>query len=470
MATIEKRGESYRIRSSNGYTLNGKQVRPSITWTPAPGMTERQIKKEVRIQAALFEEKIRKNTTVDSRIKFEAFTQIYIRDYVDVVLKPKTRQSYIENIAVLNAGLGHIKLCELRPTHINALYKNLQEEGVREKVTAVCKIDLAAVLKERGLSLSKAEAITGVSRATIKAATRKERITKDSAVKIADGLELKLTDAFFLSRDMTPLAPSTVAAYHRTLSSILTKAVKWGYLNSNPANRAEKPKLDRRESHYLEEADARRLLELLQQEPIRWRTIITFDLLSGLRRGELLGLRWTDVDLDGQLIQIRQTSNYLPGMGVYTTTPKSADSRRPLKLARSAMLLLQEYKDWQDAQREALGDAWLDRDGRVFTRDDGAPVFPDSVTQWFTDFVRRSGLPKVTVHSLRHTYASLLILDGTPLVVVSHNLGHAQASTTSNIYTHVIAEAEARAQEITDKRFGDLIAPAKKAQKRASGE
>ena len=94
---------------------------------------------------------------------------------------------------------------------------------------------------------------------------------------------------------------------------------------------------------------------------------------------------------------------------------------------------------------------------RVFTTDMGAPIFPDSVTQWFSAFVARSGLPKVTVHSLRHTYASLMIADGTPLVVVSRQLGHAQTSTTANIYAHAIASAQARAMQTFD-RFNDIVA------------
>lgn len=105
-----------------------------------------------------------------------------------------------------------------------------------------------------------------------------------------------------------------------------------------------------------------------------------------------------------------------------------------------------------------LGDAWLDKDGRVFTGDDGAPLFPDSITAWFTKFIKRTGMPKVTVHSLRHTYASIMIADGMPLVVVSHQLGHAQASTTANIYAHVIASAEARAAQTFD-RFNDILTP-----------
>ena len=469
MATIEKRGNSYRIVVSNGYDIHGKQIREKMTWTPEPGMTPAKIKKELNRQAALFEEQIRNGSVQDNRIKFAAFAQKYMDDYGALHLKAKTFRSYTENLVKINAALGHIKLCDLKPTHINAFYKNLQEAGMRDATTAVCKLDLNDYLQEHGMSVSRFAAAAGLSRPTVKNAMEKKHIAKESAEKIAAAMGRKLTTAFTLERDMEPLAAATVLAYHRTLSAILTKAVQWGYMNTNPADRAEKPKLGRKESPYLDEADARRLLELLQSEPIRWRALITFDLLSGLRRGELLGLRWQDIDIDAQMIQIRQTSNYLPGLGVYTGTPKTSTSRRPLKLSKAAMLLLLEYQRWQNTQRIALGDAWEDQDGRVFTTDSGAPIFPDSVTQWFTQFVRRTGLPPVTVHSLRHTYASLMIADGTPLVVVSHQLGHAQTSTTANIYAHVIAAAETKAQEAMDDRFQDLIVPSK-ISKKAAGE
>ncbi len=120
--------------------------------------------------------------------------------------------------------------------------------------------------------------------------------------------------------------------------------------------------------------------------------------------------------------------------------------------------MLLEYKRWQDDQRDACGDYWKDTAGRVFTGDDGAPVFPDSLTKWFSAFVKRIGLPDVHIHSLRHTYASLMIADGTPLVVISRRLGHAQVSTTANIYSHVIASADEKAAQISEK-FADVVAP-----------
>ena len=137
----------------------------------------------------------------------------------------------------------------------------------------------------------------------------------------------------------------------------MSRAVKWGYIQINPADAAEKPRLGHHEASFLDEVEARQLLELLQAEPIRWRAIVTFDLLSGLRRGELLGLRWQDVDLDAHTITIRQTSNYLPGKGIYVSTPKTAGSARPLLLSTAAIMMLLEYKQWQDRQRETMGDA-----------------------------------------------------------------------------------------------------------------
>lgn len=86
----------------------------------------------------------------------------------------------------------------------------------------------------------------------------------------------------------------------------------------------------------------------------------------------------------------------------------------------------------------------------------GRPLFPTSITQWMGKFIKRTGLPSSSVHSLRHTYASLLIAEGTPLVVVSSNLGHAQVSTTNDIYSHVIASAEAKAAQVTDKFMEDI--------------
>lgn len=455
MATIEKRGKGYRITVSNGYDIHGKQLREKMTWVPPAGLTERQAKKEAQRQALLFEEKVKHKVTQDGNIRLVDFTEIFMAQYARPNLKKKTAYGYQEKMAQVNEALGHIKLKDLKPGHIAAFYANLQEEGMRAKALAVPKFDFAAWMAERHTTMAALARETGLSLWVLKQVKTGSPVALQSAQVFAEALGLPYDECFTTQRNNEPLKPGTIHTYHRALSAVLYRAVKWKYIESNPAEKADLPSIAHRRAKYLDEPDARRLLELLQAEPIMWRAVITFDLLSGLRRAELLGLRWCDVDIENRLLCIRQTWNYLPKVGCYIDTPKTEGSERPLKISKTAALLLLDVQRWQEQQAAKLGDAWDNEDGRIFTRADGRPLFPDAVTKWFTAFVKRSGLPAVTVHSLRHTYASLMIADGTPLVVVSHSLGHAQVSTTSNIYSHVIAAAEARAADIFD-RFGDV--------------
>lgn len=337
MATIQKRGKSYRITVSCGYDLEGKQVRTSTTWTPEPGMTARQIEKEVNRQAVLFEEQVKTGTvSVSGNIRLKTFSDKFLEDYARPYLKATTVRNYERDLERINSALGHIRLCDLKAAQITRFYASLMQEGSNQQTGG--KLSIASI-----------------------------------------------------------------TAINRTLSAVLAKAVKWGYLSRNPIQQAERPKLEHKEARYLDEPEARRMLELLQQEPIKWRCMITFDLFSGLRRGELLGLKWEDINLDSRTLTIQRTLNYLPKKGVYLDSPKSAKSRRPLHLSGTAISLLLEQRAWQQHRRIDLGDAWQET-GFVFTSDNGQPIFPTSVTTWFRRFIRNSDLPYVSVHSLRHPY------------------------------------------------------------------
>lgn len=461
MATVEKRGKGYRITVAAGIDLNGKQIRHRMIWTPDEKLTPRQVEKELNRQVVRFEEQVKTGSSVlDGNVRFIDFAERYIKDYGRLSLKPTTLSNYERNLIRINQAIGHIRLKELTTMHIQAFYWNLQEEGIRQRTTATASPALAAWIAQQHLSKSAFAKKAGITHQTVSQTLKGKAISLSSAEKIAVAAGLELKELFTVNTDATPLAPSTIHSYHRTISSILERAVKWKCIPSNPAERAELPSLAGHKARYLDEPDARRMLHLLQEEPIKWRTPIIFDLLSGLRRAELLGLRWQDVDLDDGVVHIVQTSNYVSGKGVYVSTPKTVGSDRYLRVSRTAILTLLEYKTWQDEMREAVGDAWESppEDDRIFTNEVGRPMFPTSLTQWMRKFIKRTGLPSSSVHSLRHTYASLLIADGMPLVVVSGNLGHAQVSTTNDIYSHVISSAEAKAAQVMDK-FSDDIHP-----------
>ncbi len=468
MAQITKRtgknGKvSYLIRVSDGYGVDGKQRKKSMTWTPPEGMTPKKIEKALQVEALKFEEAVAAGTVQDGGIRFQAFAEKWMDEYAKKQLKIKTVDGYRRLLPRIYQAIGHIRLRDLKTGHLNSFYSNLQEDGMRLDGRCKSSVDLRALLKKHHLTQVKMSEMAGLSLRTVKAAISGKNINDKSATAIAKAFGCSRSDLFVDESKDSTLDANTVRGYHRLISSILTKAVKWGYLPYNPAINAELPKMTQKEAAHLDEADARRLLELLQDEPIKWRAPITFDLLSGLRRGELLGLRWSDVDFNAEAITIIQTSSYAAGHGVYTDTPKNKTSRRPLKLSRSAFLILRELQDWQEQQRELCGDRWKDKDRRIFTNEEGAPIHPDALSRWFRAFADRNGFPGVHVHSLRHTYASLMIADGTPLIVVSRRLGHAQVSTTANIYSHVIQSADEKASQISEK-FADVISiPDKKA-------
>lgn len=460
MATVEKRGKGYRITVAAGIDMTGKQIRHRMVWTPDEKMTARQIEKELNRQVVRFEEQVKSGLAADNTIRFADFAARYLEDYAQQSLKPTTLSNYKRNLVRINQAIGHIRLKDLTALHLQAFYKNLQEEGIRQHTTATANSALGEWMEREKVTQYALAKRAGIAHQTLSVALRGSPIVLASAEKIAAAAGRKTKDLFTIQKDTKPLSPATIHSYHRTISSILERAVKWRFIPANPADGVELPSLAGHKARYLDEPDAKRLLQLLQAEPIKWRAPIMFDLLSGLRRAELLGLRWQDVDTDAQVVHIVQTSNYVSGRGTYVGTPKTEDSDRFLKVSRTAILILLEYKDWQDEQRAKAGDAWEGdpEDDRIFTNELGRPLFPTSITQWMGAFVKRAGLPPSSIHSLRHTYASLLIADGTPLVVVSSNLGHAQVSTTSDIYSHVIASAEAKAAQVTDK-FRDDIHP-----------
>lgn len=227
---------------------------------------------------------------------------------------------------------------------------------------------------------------------------------------------------------------------------MLETAVQWQYIPSNPCSRVKPPPATQTETAYLDEAQAGQLIAALDGEPPQYRTAVLLLLNTGLRRGELCGLEWADVDLEHGVLSVRRNSLYLPGKGIYTDTPKTKSSARTIRMPSACIPLLEQHRAWQAQYRADLGDQWRES-GRLFTSADGSPIHPDTLTSWFSNFIKRHDLPKITLHGLRHTNASLLIAAGTNIRTVSGRSGHSQASTTANIYSHAIQSADAIAAE-----------------------
>lgn len=453
MATVKKQGTGYKITVSMGYDIHGKQIRQHMTWTPSPGMTPKQVEKELKRQEVLFEESCKTRQITGGSLKLADFAQLWFRDYAEKQLKPRTVANYRFLLQRVNDGLGHIRLDRLQPRQLLSFYDNLSEADVRLDTKYALRIDLKRMLKEQNITQAKFSRAAGLSLNTVESAISGNNISASSAEKMCAALGLSLADLF------TPikkggLSGKTILHYHRFISAMLETAVQWQYISSNPCDRVKSPRSTRSETAYLDEAQAGQLIAALADEPPQYRTAVLLLLNTGLRRAELCGLEWEDVDLEHAVLSIRRNSLYLPEKGIYADTPKTKSSARTIKLPLTCIPLLEQHRAWQAQRRECLGDQWHEC-GRLFTSADGSPIHPDTLTNWFSGFIKRHGLPKVTLHGLRHTNATLLIAAGTNIRTVSGRLGHSQTSTTANIYAHAIQSADAIAAEA----LGNILSP-----------
>ena len=243
------------------------------------------------------------------------------------------------------------------------------------------------------------------------------------------------------------LSPKTILEHHRLISTVLEQAVKEGLVPFNVAGRATLPKVERKEANYFQPHQVEAIRQALEEEPLKWKMLVHLLLVTGARRGELLGLKWDKVDFDRCQISICNAVLYSADVGVYESTPKTERSKRTITLPAQTMELLSQYQTWQNGERLRLG-AYYQNQGFVFSQDDGGPMHPDSVTDWLRKFSRRHGLPHINPHAFRHTMASLLYFNGVDSVSISKRLGHAQVSTTANIYAHVMEAADQKSADI----------------------
>ena len=448
MATIEKRGNGYRITVSAGYDMNGKQIRRKMTWTPDEKMTARQVQKELQKQAALFEHRVETGQFLDGKITVAEFSERWFDEYVEKQLKRRTIARYHALMERILPIIGHIKLEKLQPHHLMSLYNKLSESGIREDITCTPCENFTELMKAAGYSRASLAAAAGVSAATVSGCTHGRNITKLSADKIS--AVLKTASFTEVSRNGGRLSKKTVLEYHRMLSSMLTAAVQWQVIFSNPCERVKPPKADRKEAAALDAEQAAELIRCLQNEPLKYRTAIMLLLYTGFRRGELCGLEWDDIDLEHGKIRVNKTVLYSTGIGTYEDTAKTESSNRSVTIPADMIALLKLYRAEQAEKRLLLGAYWKNS-GKVFTNEDGAVINPDGLSGWFKKFIRRNNLPDIHLHTLRHTAATLLIAAGADVATVSKRLGHANKTTTLNIYTHAIKSAdEAAANMLQD--------------------
>jgi integrase len=246
------------------------------------------------------------------------------------------------------------------------------------------------------------------------------------------------------------LSHRTVLHHHRVLHEALGQAVKWQLVVRNVADAVEPPRPERHEMQTLTSEQVRILLE--EAKKTQYYALIYTAIHTGMRRGELLGLRWQDINFDTNTISVRQTLQRVVGKGLIFREPKTQKSRRPISIPPSLCELLKKLKIQQAKDKLLLGEAYQDL-GLVFTQRDGTPFEPSEVGRVYRSILKKANLPPVRFHDLRHTHATLLLEEGIHPKVVSERLGHSTIGITLDTYSHVLPTMQEEAALRLDEKL-----------------
>lgn len=385
-----KNGEiiSYRIRVSRGYDVKGNKLKPyEMTYKPAPNMTAKQIEKELNKQAVMFEEQCKQGIIGKNKnMKLSEFCKIYL-DIKKDVLSPRVYQDYERIIEKLIIPLlGHIKLSDLKSVHVQKFIQYLSGDVKQNR---------------------------------------------DGSINI----------------DNPKLAQSSIKRKLAVLQSVLKQAVKLDIISSNPAN-AEKLTLQKSVAPKIEiftKQEAAEMLSCLENEELQFQVLVQLAIMTGARSGELVGLKFTDINPDTNKITIERSAYKLKGQPVATKPPKDYEVRT-IAVNSYCIDLVKLLRAEKDKQAKRLGSQWNEHDW-LFTQWNGEIMNPNTPSKWFSKFLTRNNLEHRKFHCLRHTSATLLLYGGVNIKQVQERLGHGDITTT-NKYLHYIAEADEQAANV----------------------
>jgi integrase len=243
-------------------------------------------------------------------------------------------------------------------------------------------------------------------------------------------------------------SPRTVILIHSVLHRSLSMALKWGLIGRNPTDAVTRPRKKRTEMSILTDSQVRAFLSAADQT--RYGALFYLALNTGMRSGELFGLKWSDIDWSHRRLQVKRQLQHVPGYGLVFTEPKTASGRRMIVISQNTVEKLRKHRNQQDLDRIVTGDQWQEND-LVFPTKVGTPMFPANMYKDFKNLLKKMGLPNIRFHDLRHTAATLMLQQGIHPKIVQERLGHADISMTLNTYSHVLPSMQEDAAEKLDE-------------------
>ena len=417
MASIQKRGNSYRIVVSMGYDVNHKKLVEITTFTPDKNLTPKKRQKAVDDFAYEFEKKCRNHERLEGeKTTLKDFITRWTAEKAQQELQPGTLEKYqaVINSFILPA-LGHLKLSEIKPHTVNAFFVSLTKDGSR--------LDG----KPGGYSKGTINKVSNVLSSILRTAVEWEAIERNPC----DAVWVKAEDSAEKIKFFTPQQAAAFLDYISKPYTIRTK----GHTRTDDTGKQYTV------------GDYTSTKEL----PTQMKVLFSLAIYSGLRKGEILALTWDDVDFENNTVAVTKAAAVVGGQQI-VKVPKTRNSYRLISIPHSITQQLQQWKLEQTRYRLQVGAYWQG-DNWIFTQDDGRMMsyytpysaLQDILTHYNAEKAESDKLPMIPFHGLRHTKATLQIAAGTDVRTVSAILGHRETSTTMNIYSHSLQTAEQEA-------------------------
>ena len=448
---------SYRVQVKAKNQRTGKFEAKAITWKKPLELTETQAKKELQRIALELEERSNKQLNgllaVDNDITFID----YAERWLEKIKNTRSLNYYVKGRDCLKKFykyFGNIKLNQITPVMVQGFLDDMMMKRY-EKKSARLTGDLNQYLKSHCIKQVDALKKIGISKSILASANAGYCIRIENAEKICNALGLKYEDYFTTEVQSRAYAKETIMKLKRTLATILADAKRQRLVEHNFASRDYIAPIQgyKKEVKILNDKEAKILANYLhtEQNP-RWKIALLTVLFMGLRRGELAGLEWKDIDYENKTMTIARSVQDIIGFGLITKEPKTENSKRTILMPDKLIDYLKEYEIWWLNQKKYLGDR-LGNTDRLFCTEDGTDISPGLFRVWLQKTLAKVDLPKVTLHSLRHTNITLQLVAGVDMKTVSARAGHSKASTTSDFYSHFIKNSDIHASEILNKIF-----------------
>lgn len=362
---------------------------------------------------------------------------------IEPTLRPSTFDSYSRNTRNhVISHIGTVRLAKVDAGTLNGLYAHLLAEGRRRPSRAGRGYSPEVI--ERALELR----ADGVTLAATAERLREQLPEADHITKDTLACLLRRHASGEGSHVDSHLDGRTVNYIHTIVHKALKDAVRWGRLARNAADAADPPRGGQKSDgvHAWDAATLRQFLAMSSESGDRMYPLWVLLATTGMRRGEAVGLRWSDLDLDAGRLRVVQTIIQVRSK-VTIGEPKTARGRRPIALDSGTVAVLREHRRRSLEERMLVGPAFDDQ-GLVFHRPDGLCLKPDAVSAAFVRRVLKAGLPRLTLKGLRHTWATLALERGIHPRVVQERLGHSTIAITLGIYSHVAPTLHDEAAEL----------------------